>query len=128
MAKTIIMGSRIWQSGTYDVVSTLLPTGFEYIRFGFDVTDMLVSVLSIAVTLEISYDGGITWGEKNGVRFQGGPIRMTDMEGNPITRTPPYISLHSTHISQPSNPNRRLRGAVVVAGGSLRTEVTLETY
>ena len=127
MPTQTILTSKRWNPGTYNIPSSPIPLGLEYVKLTFDVTEMTDPALSIMAEFEISYDGGTTWRERNAVSFQGGPIRMTDLSGNPVVRNPPFISTHEVWISEPENPSRRVRGSVKIAGGGFKTEMTLET-
>jgi len=123
----IILTNKRWNKGTYNIPSSPILVGLEYVKFSFDVTEMTDPALGVSAYFEISFDDGVTWPTKGNVLFQGGPIRLTDMAGNPVVRTPPFISTHEIYLADPTNTQRRIQGHVVISGGSFKTEVTLET-
>lgn len=129
MATSItILTFKRWDPGTYNLASSPVPTGLRCVKFKFDVTEMTSPAISLSAEFEFSFDGGVTWRERNAVSFQGGPIRMTDLSGNPIVRTPPFVSTHEVWIGEPENANRRVRGSVKITGSSFRTTVSVEIY
>jgi hypothetical protein len=110
-----ILSNRNYNAGTYPYGPVAVPLGIEYVKLSLDVTDMLDPANVITFAAQVSQDGGVTWKNET-VRFQGGPIRTTDMGGNPIVRTPPFISYHIFHLPNPENANRRAKVDLIVEG------------
>lgn len=133
MASFDFLTNRKWQPGSYTFPSggqfaagLSIPLGIEYVKLTLDVTDMLDSANVVMFAAEVSFDGGVTW-RREGAAFQGGPIRMTDLGGAPIIRTPPFVSYHEFHFPEPGNSNRRVRVTLTLIGPATKLSSTVET-
>lgn len=105
MATVVLLTSGQRGTGTSTFRNINLPQGLQYIKFGIDMTNVLDSSTLITVSYVVRYDGGLS--EHGLVTFQGGPIRTVDLGGNPIVRTPPFISTHEVFIPRQEEVRRQ---------------------
>ena len=121
---TVIV-NRKYNSGTYAFGPVVVPIGIEYVKLSLDVTDMTDPENTVVFAGQVSQDNGLPWRNET-ASFQGGPIRMTDMEGSPVTRTPPFVSYHIFHLPSPSNLKRRAKVDVIISGPQVKLGADLE--
>lgn len=117
----ILLGGSKRPAGIYRHPSAFntgipIPVGIKYVQLRVDVTNLTKPEYIVDILAEMSFDSGETFARQERVRLQGGPIKMTDMGGNPIVRNPPYISTFEFHCPEPQNQNRRVRVTVELAG------------
>lgn len=122
-----ILSNRNYDSGTYQYGPVAIPIGVDRVKLLLDVTEMLNPLNTITFAAQVSQDGGVTWQHET-VKFQGGPISTIDMGGNPIVRTPPFVSYHIFHLSNPGNSNRVAKVDVIVEGPRTKISADFEVF
>lgn len=101
---------------TGSVVSPVLiiPTGLEYIRVIIDVTNHTNSAITLALRVELSLDGGVTWPQFREVGRQGGD-NATEAS-------------FEWDLPEPTNPLRNIRATLTLTGANRRliTSITVQ--
>lgn len=122
MATTTVLPQGTYQPQTRLLGPVTVPQGATELTFTFDRTNWTDPAVTLAITIDLSLDGGATW---NNPPEQAAPLPFgftseggggLDKHGNPRTET-----TGTTSIPQPTNTQRRLRATVTIAGGPLTT-------
>lgn len=104
-----------------------VPAGMTRATLSCDLSKVIDPAASILVTLDLSLDGGATW--YSDTHAFGGYSQWRCHGGltHPTTHAPVPVSTYSCALPEPGNPNRRLRGSIVIDGPApAETAVSLD--
>lgn len=119
--------------GTYGVGSIMtepvaVPTGAMEVNFRLDRAQYLNPAVTADIFADLSLDGGLTWASTNPGPATGSfPIGAGTVGGVVSDKRGLFVRFSSlgTSMPQPTNPDRRIRIIVAIAGGPLTTMGTL---
>ena len=125
-SKTNALPLADYAAGTYQLTSTAIPN--NVIALGFSIARCTTATPTVwpspsvllNVSLQVSFDNGVTWNPWGGYTAGGGIIN---------NRGQGELAAGSISQSIPPGTARRLRGTATVTGGTLRSavDVTLTT-
>ena len=117
--RTIFIGNVNLPAGTRQSPAFPVPVGFTELTALVDVSNHTNPARGWSVAMEASFDGGLTWIPWGGAARSQGGVALNKL-GNPVTECGVKVDL-----LDPNNPLRRLRGAVTITGGTLRTGLSV---
>jgi hypothetical protein len=125
MPTVTILPAATYPPGTRSFGPATVPQNLSHYLLTFDKTSWTDPSITMEVTLDLSLDGGVTWNTPAtdvvpfpvGFTAEGGG---TDKFGNPYTEV-----TRDGGIPQPGTTDRRVRGSMTIAGGSITTSATL---
>ena len=121
MTTTVILPMAPYPAGTYTMPSTAVPLNISTVKVAVDRTLWADPAVTVDARMEWSFDGGTVWSPGGGWTANGGTMFLRD--GTTVSTE----SFASFVMPQASNPNRKIRGSVVVAGGTVTSSVSLTT-
>lgn len=127
MAAITVLPNGTYAIGTRNLGPASVPQNLTLAKLALDGASMTNPALHVELTLDFSLDGGTTWASTTpsratdpyplGITLDGGAL---DKSGNP--RAEYFVN---APLPDPTNPNRRIRGVVTIAGTPLTTTGTL---
>lgn len=125
MADTVVLPQGTYPIGTRVLGPANIPLGVSSISLALDGTSMTNPALHVAITLDLSLDGGVTWNDPH-PQVDPFPVGMT-LDGGAKNRQGQALGTYyiGTILPDASNPNRRIRATVVISGQALTTTGTL---
>ena len=123
MAQTITVSpKKSYGPGTWTFPARTIPTGISKILLTIDMSKFTDSTMYCWVAFDISVDGGITWiGNSNPHDCYAAAGRP----GHADSGTQPPLKEMRLAISVPDAPDRMIRGAANITGGSVQTSITV---
>jgi hypothetical protein len=128
-----VISRRNYAVGTHPVAPTPVPAGVARTEILIDRADWLNAAVTMNFRLELSLDAGATWSpDPSGQEaFPWAPFPITFSGRGGAMPMPGGGTLANSTVSfdvpQPDNPNRQVRGSMVVEGATLRTTITIRT-
>ena len=121
MTTTAILPMGPYPAGTYTIPATSVPLNIGTVKLAADRTAWLDAASTVVASMEWSFDGGTTWSPGGSWTSHGGTALLPDgitvsTESNAVFTMP-----------QPTNPNRKVRGSVVVSGATATSSVSVTT-
>ena len=104
---------------TITISSITVPTGLTTFKFSIARANWTNVNAILTITIDVSFDSGVTWQNWGGFKSHGGTVVNQD---NGLTATESYIT---AQIGQPTNAGRRVRGTIVISGASINASGTL---
>jgi hypothetical protein len=99
-----------YPGGTFTFPATAVPLGVTDAELTANVATQPDPLPSFVLNLEVSFDAGATWLPGGGASRQAGPKGFNRL-GQPATT----LGFKATFL-QPTNPNRQVRGSLVLGG------------
>jgi hypothetical protein len=115
MAQTLLSIGAGTYSGTVTLPPTALPNGLANFLVSIGCASWTDPASSVAVSLELSQDGGDTWTPWSSAVLRGG---STDKMGNPLQTA-------ELGISAPQGESLMVRGSAVITGNLVTTGITV---
>ena len=121
MTTTAILPMGPYPAGTYTIPATSVPLNIGTVKLSADRTLWIDAASIVVASMEWSLDGGTTWSPGGSWTSHGGTALLPDgitvsIETNIVVTMP-----------QSTNPNRKVRGSVVVSGATAISAVSLTT-
>lgn len=125
MASSVVLAPGTYAIGTRTLGPANVPLGVTAIELALDGAAMTDPALHVAITLDLSLDGGATWNDPHPA-VDPFPVGMT-LDGGAKNRQGDPLAAYTigTSLPDPTNPNRRVRATVVISGTPLTTSGTL---
>lgn len=122
---TVVLPQGTYAIGTRVLGPANVPLGATEIALSLDGGAMTNPALHVAITLDLSLDGGVTWNNPH-PQADPFPVGMT-LDGGAKNRQGLPLGTYfiGTTLPDASNPNRRIRATVVISGQALTTAGTL---
>ena len=113
--------------GAFTLPDTPIPVGIDGCTLGIDVSSHTDPAIRLELLADISFDAGASWIGNSlftdcwiGCARNGSPGTRMEI-GHNGPRGP-------AKLPQPTNPNRRIRGRVTIAGGAFLMSATLTLF
>jgi len=108
-------------AGVTNLPQRSVPLGATSFTITIDRTNWTDPALKLAISIEISLDGGVTWASDSAATYEGGPAPTpTPIQPNPVNQ-----SVLTSDLGDPTNTNRMVRGTLTLTGGNLVTSGSL---
>jgi hypothetical protein len=116
--EVLLLAEATYPEGTYEVPMVTIPTGYTSGHLKLTRGAWVNPAACATWHVYVSLDSGTTWLEPHLAGRACGGVTTS-----PGTGGPSAYNMVGTELPQPTNPNRRFRGTVVVSGAPVTTAV-----